>query len=202
MPADETETTETSTTETVVEEESNQAAESTEPAETTANEDKIVFVDEKFEFAIPEGTEVDQESLKSFKEFSVDQKLPAETAQTVLDYLFDSKAKSEAFQKEAREQAIKDNQKTIKEDPEIGGEHYKTVQEAVDRIALKYGGQDFKDQVVDAGLKDDPMFLRFMRNLNVILSEDRVLSTAQVVGNPPEKTYEQLAEEMFGDKIK
>ena len=196
MPVEPTESVEPSITE------STEPVEKTQTPEPTPEPSEPTLVDEKFEFALPEGVDVDQESLKAFKEFSVDKQLPAETAQTVLDYLLDSKVKSERSQKEARDQAVKDNQKIIKDDPELGGEHYNTVQEAVDRITLKYGGQDFKDQVVNAGLKNDPSFLRFMRNLNVVLSEDRVLSTAQALGNPPEKTYEQIADEMFGDKTK
>lgn len=149
-----------------------------QPSVTTPapeGEPKVNLVDEKFEFTVAEGMDVEKESLSDFKTFSMDNKLPSDMAQSVLDYLLKVRVKSETAQKEL----IQKNKDLIKSDPDIGKTNYDKVQAAVDRITLKYGGQDFKTQVASNGLKDDPAFLTFFKNLDLVLSEDQVLSASQ-----------------------
>jgi hypothetical protein len=191
MAEQETESTETSATE---------SEESTTEQTTDTNDSQptMVLVDESFEFNVADDVDVDKESLDGFKVFSIENKLPAQTAQSVLDFLINSRSQSAENQKSANAKTIEENIKSIKADPNIGGVNYDKVQSAVDNITLKYGGEDFKSKVIGAGLKNDPAFLRFINNLNSVLTEDSALTTSQTKDSTPvEETYEQMADNFF-----
>ncbi|MCK5128202.1 MAG: hypothetical protein KAR42_18240, partial [candidate division Zixibacteria bacterium] len=57
---------------------------------------------------------------------------------------------------------------------------------------------DFKKAVNEAGFKNDVGFLRFISNLNNVLSEDAVVSSRQtIVSKPEERTFEDMANEAY-----
>ena len=192
MAEETSESTETSATES---EETQEKTESTS-LEQQEKTESSTSVDENFEPTVPEGIEIDKDSLEGYKTFAKDKGLTKETAQTVFDFMLDSRTKFDTAQKEKRASTVAKNVELIKADPEIGGQNYTTVQNAVDSITLKYGGQDFKQQINDAGFKSEPSFLRFMSNLNKVLTEDKVVTQNPTPsGSPLEKTYEQIAEQ-------
>ena len=156
-----------------------EGAENENPPKAEESQPTIDLVGEEFEFSIAEGAEVDKESLAELKKFFVDKKMTKDTAQATLDHLLASRAKSQEAQKEINEKAVAEEIKKIKADPAIGGSNYETVQSAAEAITLKYGGEDFRKSVVEGGLKNDFQFLRFIRNLNSVLTEDKTITTSQ-----------------------
>lgn len=167
-------------------------------SKTPMNEKAIVEAD--FEFAVEEGVEIDADSLAGLKNFSIEHNLSKDSAQALLDHLISARSKAMEAQKAANEKAIAEAVKKIKADPDIGGSKYDEIQSAADRITLKYGGSDFQKAVSDGGLKSEPMFLRFIRNLNSSLTEDEVISTSQTrKSGPKEKTFEEYAKEFINN---
>jgi hypothetical protein len=192
---------ETSDTEPVEGQEKNTEATPATPTPETPPA-KPDLVDDKFEFATPEDSKVDAESLKDFKAFVIEKSFTRETAQNVFDYMLQARTKFREAQEAATQAALEENIKTIKADPEIGGANYETVQKAVDKIALRYGGEDFKTAVNNFGFKNDPLFLRFINNLNSVLSEDKVITQSHSDENSNLPTsYEQLANKQFGEFV-
>lgn len=180
----ETSTTESEETETKAEDSEGAKAEGTEGKEATEEKPaEVPLVDEKFEFELPEKAEVNKDALKEFKNFFIERKMSVETAQAVLNHLLSSQSKAVEIQSQANQKAIDDAVKEIKADPDIGGPNYDKIQAAVDKITVKYGGSDFQKNVQDSELKNDAAFLRFIRNLDFVLSEDKVVTTAQTLGS-------------------
>lgn len=152
--------------------------ESVEPS-TPPREPDLNLVGNDFEFTVPDGQEVDKKNIEDLRGFVIKEKMTKESAQSLFDYMLNSRSKFEEYQKTEVEKTVEENRKEIKADPDFGGANYEKIQKAADFISLKYGGQDFKEQVVSAGLKDNIHFVRFMFNLNSSLSEDAVLTTSQ-----------------------
>lgn len=195
MPDEEKDSTETGNTE--AEESTEQAKEQAENAEEQ-KEEQPDLVDDKFEFVIPEGLETNESTIKDLKEFMVKNAMTKETAQAFFDHAVESQKKAAETQKAAQEEFIANAKKEIKADPDIGGANYDKVQKAFDKITLRYGGEDFKKQVNDAGLKNDAIFLRFINNLNTVLSEDKVIvSNQSKSAGDKQKTYKEMANTMF-----
>jgi hypothetical protein len=178
-----------------------EAAESQTTESDTGNaEAKPEAIGEDFKFALPEGQEFDEKNLEDLRSFVISEKMTKESAQSLFDYMLNNRNKFDEKQKAEREKAIEENRKEIKADPDLGGANYAKIQKAVDSIALKYGGQDFKEKVAEAGLKDNILFVRFMFNLNSSLSEDAVLTTSQGSGSGPrELTEKQLADKFINN---
>ena len=170
-----------------------EGAEPVEPNEASP-EAEIALVDDKFEFNVPENTEVDADVLKNFKDFAIEKGMSQDAAQSVLDYSL----KTQADQKAAREEAVNKAIKDIKADPELGGSNYDKVQKAIGRVTMHYGGEDFKKIVFENGLNHDASFARFIKNLSDVLSEQPVKTTSQTKGisNRP-KTPQEEASDFF-----
>ena len=167
--------------------------ENSEQSDSSGQEEVAVF-----EAVIPEGAEIDKESLASYQEMIGQNKISPEHAQAVLDYLFDSQKKSAASQKSLTESSIKDSQKLIKADPDVGGTNYDKVIKSVDQLALRFGGEDFKKQINEHGFKNDLPFLRFINNIQSVLTEDKILNTSQSeTGKRKDMSYKQVSEKMF-----
>jgi hypothetical protein len=161
-------------------------------------EPKIDLVGEDFEFAVEEDVEVDADSLAGLKSFAIENKLSKDVTQSLLGHLISARSKAQEAQKSANEAAIAEAVKKIKADPDIGGSNYDKVQKAVDSIALKYGGEDFRKAVEAGGLKNEVLFLRFIRNLNSVLTEDETITTSQTkVSSDRPLTREEEAERFF-----
>lgn len=127
-----------------------------------------------------------------------EEKMPKESAQKMFNHLIEMRDKALSLQKESDEAAKKKFEAEIKADPEIGGTNYEAVQKAVDSISLKFGGADFQKAVTEANLKSDPGFLRFIRNLNMVLTEDTVRTTSQASGSSDRpETEEELSKRFF-----
>lgn len=164
-----------------------------ETSESTPTE-AVAFVNDEFEFSVPENMEVDTEAVKGLKSFASENKMPQEMAQKTLDYLLDRQNKASETHKEAIEKEIQE----IKKDPDVGGSNYEKAQKAVDKVALNYGGADFQKAINDAGFKNDLGFVRFMNNLSKVLSEQPVKNTSQTKGvSDRPKTPEEEADEFF-----
>jgi hypothetical protein len=198
MPEEETtETTETSNTETAATETTQTEEKTTTTAEKETQETAPDFADKNFEFALPEGQKVDEKAVSGLKDFVIEKKMTKEAAQSIFDYMLNARNEFDANAKIERDKEIEANRKEIKTDSELGGANYESVQKAIDKITLKFGGQEFKDAVINAGLKDNPLFVRFVRNIDVVLSEDKVLTTSQ--GSAPGER--QLTEKQIADKF-
>lgn len=163
------------------------------PAQPTVD-----VVDEAFEPVVPENIEIDKESLSGFKTFALEKGLTKTNAQSFLDFMIASREKHTKDQETATAEAIAKNLETIKADPVIGGINFEKVQKAVDSLTLKYGGEDFKNQINTYGFKNDPSFLRFISNLNNSLTEDKVITpNHDTSGGDRKPSYEKTAEEWF-----
>jgi len=161
---------------------------------------EVKLVDDSFEFGLPDGIDLDKNAVKGFKDFSIENKMSQEQAQAVLDHFINSHLESVKNQQKAIEDAKEKNKEIIKSDPDIGGVNYDKVQLAFDKITLKYGGADFKQKTIEAGLKEDPSFLRFIRNINAVLTEDSTITTSQTTNaQPAERTYQQRAANLIGN---
>ena len=129
---------------------------------------------EAVDISIPDGVEVNQESLTEFKDAAQVLGLKSDGAQKLYDlYLKERVMSLEAEEKEFKEQQQKWIQ-DVKSDEEIGGADYlakaKNANAALHRLASK----GFMELVSNLGINNHPELVRLGHKIHTLLAEDTV----------------------------
>jgi hypothetical protein len=129
-----------------------------------------------YDFKAPEGVELDATAVDRFKTVAGELKLPAESAQKVVDLYADiRKAEAEAFANQV--QAWGDE---VKADKELGGdklaENLAVAKKAVDA----FGSDEIRSLLDSTGMGNHPAVVRMMVKIGKAISEDGF-----VKGAPP-----------------
>lgn len=141
-------------------------------------ETKEPVVPEKYEFAVPEGFELDAEIATEFEAFAKESKLTQEVAQKYVD--FGAKL-VQANQKKADE-AWANQRKTWREevvaDKEVGGkalaENMGYAAKAIDTF-----GPELRELFDTSGWGDNPAFVKAFIRIGKAISEDRLVGGVQ-----------------------
>lgn len=124
---------------------------------------------EKYEFAMPEGVQMDESGVKAFSEFAKDSNLSQEAAQALLSKMAPAMAKRQADAVEAaRTEWV--NQSTA--DKEFGGDKL-TENLAVAKKAIdKFGTPELSKLLNESGLGNHPEVIRLLYRAGKAISED------------------------------
>lgn len=137
-------------------------AEAGKPAESQAAE--VVY-----DFKVPEGVQLDTAMADEFKALAKDAKLPADTAQKVVDLAIKrEQARAEAFAKQ-----VDDWAKQVKADPELGKEENLA---AARSFVNTFGDDDLKSLLNSTGMGNHPAVVRALLKASKAISEDKFIA--------------------------
>jgi len=138
------------------------------------------------DFTLPEGVEVDSETLGEAKALFQELKLPQEGAQKAVDFYAAKTAKAvEAAAAASTEHWVKtqaDWIKAIKADPEIGGAKLADTTASCARALDRFGDKELRDTLDFTGSGNAPAMVKFLARIGREISEDSVLPGAPHAG--------------------
>jgi len=146
----------------------------TEPASTTPTETKATEpeVPESYEFAMPEGVQLDKTAAEEFTAIAKELKLDQATAQKVADV----GAKMAQRQAEAHVKLVETWTEAVKTDKEIGGDKL-AENLGVARKALEaFGTPELKDVLNSTGFGNHPAVIKAFYKIGKAISEDRFVT--------------------------
>jgi len=131
---------------------------------------------EKYEvFKVPEGVELDADTLTEFEGAAREMDLSQENAQRLVDF------GAKIIQAEATEQAenrkvtLEEWEKEIEADEEFGGDKLEETLDRGRRVVKEHGSAELHQLIEVTGLGSNPHLLRFLAKVDKALGEDRVV---------------------------
>jgi hypothetical protein len=124
------------------------------------------------EFTLPEGVEVDQETLDTFKTKAKELGLSQEKAQELVDLQAQTAQSSQKQLKDAIAQQHQQWLDQAKQDEEIGGEQFDQNVETARKAIETFGTPELKQFLDESGLGNNPEMIRFARRIGAAISED------------------------------
>lgn len=129
---------------------------------------------EAVDISIPEGVDVNQESLTEFKDAAQVLGLKSEGAQKLYDlYLKERVMSLEAEEKEFKEKQQKWIQ-DVKSDDEIGGADYLAKAKNANAALHRFASEGFMELISDLGINNHPELVRLGHKIHTLLAEDTV----------------------------
>ena len=93
------------------------------------------------------------------------------------------------------ERSQKDYEKLIK-DPDIGGDNFEETKKHYNLVIDKFADDDFKNFLIDAGVDNNPVVVKFLSKIGAQFGNDELITTSMHTP-PKEKTF---AERMYPTK--
>jgi hypothetical protein len=123
---------------------------------------------EKYEFAAPEGQELDANALSVFEPIAKELGLTQEQAQRLVDiYPQIQQQQAEAWSKQ-----IADWGEQVKADKEIGGDKFNASVGAAQRALDQFGNPELREYLNASGLGNHPALVRFCAKVGKSMAED------------------------------
>lgn len=130
------------------------------------------------DFTLPEGVEVDAETLSEARTLLGDMKLPQEQAQRLVDFYA---GKIRRFGEVQAESWMKLNEKWVgdfKTDREIGGDRIQETVAAATRAMDRFGTPGLREALIMTGAGNHPEVIRFVARVGRATAEDRFVAAA------------------------
>lgn len=135
-----------------------------------------------YEVALPQGVELDAESVKGFNAVANELKIPQEAAQKLVEW-YGKSSTEKAAARSTEWQKLNDGWvASAKSDTEIGGDKFdKSVADA--RLAItKFGTKEFGEMLNLTGAGNHPETIRFLSRVYNATKEDKMVTGGQAVG--------------------
>ncbi|MFN1147038.1 peptidase [Serratia liquefaciens] len=133
-----------------------------------AEKDKKPAAPEKYEFAAPEGQELDANALSVFEPIAKELGLTQEQAQKLVDiYPQIQQQQAEAWSKQ-----IADWGEQVKADKEIGGDKFNASVGLAQRALDQFGNPELREYLQVSGLGNHPALVRFCTKVGKSMAED------------------------------
>jgi hypothetical protein len=130
------------------------------------------------DFTLPDGVEVDSETLNEARALLGEMKLPQEQAQRLVDFYA---GKIRQFGASQMESWVKLNEKWVgdfKADKEIGGERMQETVAAATRAMDRFGTPGLREALITTGAGNHPEVIRFVARVGRATTEDRFVVAA------------------------
>ncbi|CAI2147149.1 peptidase [Serratia entomophila] len=133
-----------------------------------AEKDKKPAAPEKYEFAAPEGQELDANALSVFEPIAKELGLTQEQAQKLVDiYPQIQQQQAEAWSKQ-----VADWGEQVKADKEIGGDKFTASVGLAQRALDQFGNPELREYLQASGLGNHPALVRFCAKVGNSMAED------------------------------
>ncbi|WP_017773839.1 hypothetical protein [Paraburkholderia kururiensis] len=161
------------------------------PAEAP-NDKPVEYTD----FALPEGVEVDQKVMDSFKQIAAEAKVPQEAAQKLVD-LYSSQVK-EAVERPYKlwVDTQKEWQDQVKSDSELGGKNFENTTSTIAKAINAIGGEQAKairEAFSFTGAGNNPEIIRLVYRMAKAVTEGGAVNGSKPAGvntkSPAETLY-------------
>jgi len=130
---------------------------------------------EKYEdFKLPDGMEMDKESLEKFLPLAKELDLTQEEAQKLIDFKSDAKKEESQKQWDHWENTQKEWVEDSRNDKEIGGEKFEENLAVAKKALDAYGNEALKDLADATGVGNNKEFIRFLVKVGKDISEDKL----------------------------
>ena len=150
--------------------------------------DKPTGAPEKYEFALPDGFQMDEAGLTAFSEFAKDLNMPQEAAQKMLE-------KMGPVMQQRQADAIATVQNQWKEastsDKEFGGEKLNENLAVAKKALDTFGSPELNELLKETGLGNNPEIIRAFYRAGKAISEDSFVAGSQgkpAAGRNPSKS--------------
>lgn len=130
------------------------------------------------DFTLPDGVEVDTETMSEARALLGEMKLPQEQAQRLVDFYA---GKIRQFGASQMESWVKLNEKWVgdfKADKEIGGERIQDTVAAATRAMDRFGTPGLREALIMTGAGNHPEVIRFVARVGRATAEDRFVVAA------------------------
>ncbi len=130
------------------------------------------------DFTLPDGVEVDTETMSEARALLGELKLPQEQAQRLVDFYA---GKIRQFGASQMESWVKLNEKWVgdfKADKEIGGERIQDTVAAATRAMDRFGTPGLREALIMTGAGNHPEVIRFVARVGRATAEDRFVVAA------------------------
>ena len=144
------------------------------------------------DFSLPEGVEVDGETLSEARTLLGEMRLPQEQAQRLVDFYAGKIRQYGAAQTENWEKL---NEKWIgdfKADREIGGERIQETMSAATRAMERFGSPGLREALIMTGAGNHPAVIRFVARVGRATTEDRFVVAGGASANASRSAAEVL----------
>lgn len=131
------------------------------------------------DFTLPDGMDMDQESLAQFTETAKGLDLDQAKAQQLIDLAAQHTERVVAKQGEAWAAQRAEWREQAKADEEIGGRNADASRAAAKRAMDRYGDDDLKSFLRDTGFGDHPGLLRAFARMGKAIAEDSIETSGQ-----------------------
>lgn len=140
---------------------------------------------EKYEFAAPEGVQLDDTTMAQFSEVAKELNLPQEAAQKVLDKMGPVMAQRQA---EMLTQLSESWSEATKADKELGGDKLQQNLAVANKALNEFGTPELRKLLNESGLANNSEVIRLLYRAGKSISEDKFVSGG--VGGPAgSRTY-------------
>ena len=149
------------------------AAKTGEGEQKPDDQDKPQGAPEKYEFAMPEGVQMDEAGMKAFSDVAKELNLPQEAAQKILDKMLPTVAQR---QTEVLSQAKNDWAEGSKVDKEFGGDKFTENLSVAKKALDQFGTPELRSLLNESGLGNHPEIIRAFFRAGKAISEDRFVA--------------------------
>lgn len=162
----------------------------TAEAQTTAQQGTETTQEAKtpeadYEFKMPEGIDLDEDSANEFKAIAKELKLPKDAAQKVVDLA----AKREQARADAFVKQVKEWGEAVKADKELGTpENLAACRKTIET----FGTPELRTMLETSGMGNHPEVVRFVTAISKVLGEDKFIAGRDGGNAQPRSLEERL----------
>ncbi len=147
------------------------------------------------EFTLPEGREMDTDSLNELLPIAKEHGLPQEAVQKFIDIADGMIGKVEAAQNVMLDEQVKTWDKEWHEDPEIGGLKYDKSLAQMNAAIDRFGPEGLRELLEETQFIKHPKLGKLLANIGAAISEDQIVNSMgrseQSYASKKEKFYAQ-----------
>lgn len=144
---------------------------------------------EKYEFATPEGVELDQVVLSEFEGVAKELNLPQDKAQKVIDKIAPKIAQRQAEQMaENFEKAKTAWAEQSKTDKEFGGSNFDESLGTAKKALEAFGSPELRKLLSDSGMGNHPEVIRAFYKVGKAISEDKLVTGSKAPAKSDSRT--------------
>lgn len=144
--------------------------------EAGEEEKKSEGAPEKYEFAAPEGMELDEEALGAFEPVAREMNLTQEQAQQFVNLYGEQIARVQEAQLAQWNKTVDGWLDEAKKDEEIGGKAFSETLDTARKALSEFGTPELLKALDDSGMGNHPEVIRFAAKVGKAVSDDRIHS--------------------------
>lgn len=170
----------------------------TETAITETKVDEKPVIPEKYDFKLPEGSQLKPDVLEKIASIAKERGFTNEQAQALVDPKLQSvisEVVTAKLQEETKHKAMTEWVNEAKNDKEIGGDAFGKSIESAKRVVQRFGTDQFRKALNETGLGNHPELVRVFARIGKAMEPHELIKP----GSQPGITKKSMEETLYGD---